>query len=69
VLGVGVAVAAISIVAAGRTDPAMAPLSTAAGLIVNPAFGPDDEDCTLATRPQVLPNGRLRLERHLVCVH
>jgi hypothetical protein len=66
-LGIGVATAAIAIVPAGMIDPGMRPLSAAPGLIVSPAFGLDDEDCTIATRPQVLPNGHLRLDREQVC--
>jgi hypothetical protein len=68
VLGVGVAAAAISIGPQSIDDPSMRPLSAVPGLIVSPAFGPDDEDCTLATRPQPLPKGHVRLDRQTVCV-
>lgn len=66
-LGVGVAAAAISIGPLQSTDPAMRPLSWAPALSVAPAFGGDDEDCTLATRRVVLPNGHVRVNRELVC--
>ena len=68
VLGIGVAAAAISIGPDEMADPAMRPLSTAPGLVVAPAFGVDDEDCTLATRRRVLPNGSVHVESETVCV-
>jgi hypothetical protein len=67
VLGIGVAAAAISIGPEEMENPAMRPLSTQPGLAVAPAFGDDDEDCITATRRQVLPNGRLRVTRELIC--
>jgi hypothetical protein len=66
-LGIGIAAAAISIGPVGIGDPAMRPLSAAPGLIVSPAFGLDDEDCTIATRPLTLPNGHMRLSREVAC--
>jgi hypothetical protein len=66
-LGVGVAAAAISMGPLQNMDPAMRPLSWAPALTVAPAFGVDDEDCTLATRRIVLPNGHVGIHRELVC--
>jgi hypothetical protein len=67
VLGVGVAAAAISIGPDEMVSPAMRPLSFAPALAVAPAFGDDDEDCITATRRQVLPDGRVRVNRELIC--
>ena len=54
---------------AGRDGqiPPCARSRCAPGLAVAPAFGADDEDCTFATRRQILPNGRVRINREFVC--
>jgi hypothetical protein len=67
VLGIGVAAAAISIGPDPTRNPALRRLSYAPALTLAPAFGDDDEDCITATRREILPNGRVRISRELIC--
>ena len=68
-LGVGIAAAAISGAPARTEDLSMRPLSPARGLIVSPAFGDDDQDCTIVTKPRMLANGHMHLDRETLCIH
>ena len=66
-LGLGTATAAISVAPAAESNPALRPLTIGRSLQVQPAFGPDDEDCVFATHKLVQPNGRVRIDRTLEC--
>jgi len=68
-LGVGIAATAISAAPAQTEDLSMRPLSTARGLIVSPAFGDNDEDCTIVTKPKIMADGHLHLDRQTLCIH
>ena len=66
-LGLGTATAAISVATAAEGNPALRPLTIGRSIQVQPAFGPEDEDCVFATQKVVQPNGHLRIERTLQC--
>ncbi|HWG05580.1 MAG TPA: hypothetical protein VG271_11250 [Beijerinckiaceae bacterium] len=68
-LGIGIAATAISAAPAQTENISMRPLSTARGLIVSPAFGDNDEDCTIVTKPRMLANGHMHLDRETLCIH
>lgn len=66
-IGFGTATAAISINPGDQPNPAMRPLTIGRSLHVQPAFGPDDEDCVWATRKSIDAAGRPKVERQLEC--
>ena len=66
-LGLGTATAAISVAPASEGNPALRPLTIGRSIHVQPAYGPDEEDCVFATHKVVQPNGRVRIERTLEC--
>ena len=67
VLGVGTATAAISIGLDQDANPAARPLTITRGVTVQPAFGPDDEDCVYVSRKSVALGGRIQSTRKLEC--
>jgi len=66
-LGFGTATAAISVAPKAEANPAYRPLTIGRSIQVQPAYGPDDEDCTWATHKIVQANGKIRIDRRLVC--
>ncbi len=67
VLGFGTAAAAINVAPQEDINPAMRPLTIGRSIHVQPAFGPDDEDCVWAVHRVTLANGKTKVERQLSC--
>ena len=66
-LGVGVAGAAISTAPRDALNPALQPLTHAAGLELRRALGPDDEDCFVETRRVKDEAGHWVKRQRVVC--
>ena len=67
VLGIGTATAAISVGPSDEINPAMRPLTVGRSIQVQPAYGPEDEDCVWATHKFVTADGKVKIQRKLEC--